>query len=139
MSELVDSLTGEAQRLRETAGEGIAAACANLQESLSSLRDSAQSGLEQSWQGLATLAEKTPRPNLNIPPLPPRLRDRLKIWSAKGIYTRATLNSYWESTFAKLRHGRLFAINPFSLGINVLRDVKLSTAFTLHLVATKAK
>ena len=47
------------------------------------------------------------------------------------IQTRAPLNDYWKQTYAKLRRGRVFQINPFRLTLNFIRDAKLCTVFSL--------
>ena len=44
---------------------------------------------------------------------------------------RAPLNDYWKQTYAKLRRGRVFQINPFRLTLNFIRDAKLCTVFSL--------
>jgi radical SAM superfamily enzyme YgiQ (UPF0313 family) len=53
--------------------------------------------------------------------------------------TRAHLNAYWKQTYEKLRRGRVFQINPFVLGVNFLRDVKLCTRFNLSMLAGYGK
>ncbi len=53
--------------------------------------------------------------------------------------TRAHLNAYWKQTYDKLRHGRLFQINPFALAFNFLRDAKLCARFNLSIMAGYGK
>lgn len=45
--------------------------------------------------------------------------------------TRQDLDAYWQQTAAKLRRGRIYAINPLRLGLNALRDVKLCAYFNI--------
>ncbi|MBE7558333.1 radical SAM protein [bacterium] len=47
------------------------------------------------------------------------------------IQSRAHLDRYWQQTWAKLREGRIFAINPLKLAYNFLRDAKLCLRFNL--------
>jgi hypothetical protein len=56
--------------------------------------------------------------------------------SLRRIHTRTHLNTYWRQTWDKVRRGRVFAINPFKLGYNFLRDVKLCTFFSLSFFMT---
>ena len=45
--------------------------------------------------------------------------------------TRAHLDDYWRQTLSKLRRGLVFRINPWRLGLNLLRDLRLCLLFNL--------
>ena len=59
-----------------------------------------------------------------------RLTCKINPFSLK-IQTRIPLNNYWRQTYNKLRHGRIFQINPIALTLNFWRDLKICTAFSL--------
>ncbi len=45
--------------------------------------------------------------------------------------TRQHLNAYWVQTYNKVRRGRIYAINPFTLTLNAWRDAKIFMMFNL--------
>jgi len=67
-----------------------------------------------------------------------RLIDRIDPFAIRTP-TRADLNAYWRQTYQKLRRGKVFAINPFRLALNVFRDVKICTRFNLSVLGGYGK
>jgi hypothetical protein len=53
--------------------------------------------------------------------------------------TRTDLNEFWVQTLAKLRHGRVYRINPFRLGFNLFRDARICVRFNLELLAAPSR
>ncbi|MCE5229148.1 radical SAM protein [bacterium] len=53
--------------------------------------------------------------------------------------TRADLNEYWRQTFDKLRHGKIFRINPVRFGMNLARDLKLFVLFNIQILISHGK
>ncbi len=53
--------------------------------------------------------------------------------------TRQHLNAYWRQTWDKFRRGRWHRINPFKLGWNLLRDVKVCALFSLSFLQSLAR
>lgn len=53
--------------------------------------------------------------------------------------TRADLNEYWKQTFEKVRHGRIFRINPLRLALNLARDAKLFVLFNIQILLSHDK
>jgi radical SAM superfamily enzyme YgiQ (UPF0313 family) len=134
LADLRERAGQESRRLQEAAGERLASIKESAHEGFSHVQQNAQAGLERGRQNLAALSQSLARRTPKV-----RLRDRLRFWSVKHVYTRDKLNRYWRSTFTRLRRGRIYAINPVSLSCNLFRDVRLFTAFTAYLLATRAK
>lgn len=53
--------------------------------------------------------------------------------------TRADLDAYWRQTRAKLRRGRLWAIDPLRLAWNLVRDVRLCLRFNVWFLVAFGK
>jgi hypothetical protein len=53
--------------------------------------------------------------------------------------TRRDLDLYWRRTWTKLRHGRLFRIDPLRLVLNFLRDARLCMRFNLSFLSAYGK
>ena len=51
-----------------------------------------------------------------------------------GSTTRSNLDAYWRRTWAALRRGRIYRINPVTLVWNLLRDATLCLGFNLSLL-----
>ncbi len=49
--------------------------------------------------------------------------------------TRSNLDAYWSRTWAAIRRGHVYRINPFTLLWNLLRDARLCFGFNLSLMA----
>ena len=62
-----------------------------------------------------------------------RLITRINPFTVK-TETREPLNRYWAQTFAQLKRGRVFRINPVKLTWNFFRDVKLCMLFNLNIL-----
>ncbi|OPZ06024.1 MAG: hypothetical protein BWZ10_02988 [candidate division BRC1 bacterium ADurb.BinA364] len=129
----------EQRRLRDSAGAKLASIRESAQEKLASLQENAKTGWESGRQGISNLGRNVAEKAAQAPRRWHALRDGLRFWSAKGIYSRAPLNSYWRATFAKLRSGRVLAINPVKFVWNLLRDVKLGAIFTAQLFRARTK
>jgi hypothetical protein len=56
---------------------------------------------------------------------------KLNILSDKITYSRQHLNEFWYRTLQHLRTGRIYRINPLKFAVNLVRDVKLTTQFTV--------
>jgi len=56
-----------------------------------------------------------------------------------GEERRAALDAYWRELYGKLRRGRVFRINPFQLGLNLLRDAELCVRFNLAVLASQGQ
>ncbi len=56
---------------------------------------------------------------------------KLNILSDKITYSRQHLNEFWFRNLEHLRSGRLHRINPLKILVNFVRDVKLTTQFTV--------
>ena len=61
-------------------------------------------------------------------------RQRLNVFSLKGIQTREDLNQYWAQARACLSSGRIYRIQPIKMVTNALRDARLSLYFVRSLV-----
>ena len=48
--------------------------------------------------------------------------------------TRSNLDAYWRRTWAAIRRGRVYRINPFAVAWNLLRDARLCMGFNLSLM-----
>jgi len=112
---------------------------ASAQKGLAHLQQNARAGLEQGRQNLSAFGQSLAQQRREAPERLWRFWDGLRFWSAKGIYSRAALNNYWRRTFAQIRRGRVFSINAFAFLWNLLRELKLSTCFTVHLIAARTK
>ncbi|HEX6849807.1 MAG TPA: radical SAM protein [Candidatus Polarisedimenticolaceae bacterium] len=49
--------------------------------------------------------------------------------------TRRQLDAYWSGTWAAVRRGRLYRVNPLALSWNLLRDARLCLGFNLSMLA----
>ena len=58
---------------------------------------------------------------------------------AVKIRTRAHLDAYWRGIRERLARGEFFRINPFLLGWNLLRDVRLCLLFNISLITSYGK
>ena len=87
--------------------------------------------MQEVW--LATRGRSQFNQNIDTHPIRTRWAARMHKINPLAIHTptRMHLNSYWRQTWGELRRGRVFAINPFRLAGNFLRDVKLCTLFSL--------
>jgi hypothetical protein len=66
------------------------------------------------------------------------LSSRLNPFSLQ-IRTRAALNNYWAKTRDQVLRGRVFRINPFLLTVNLFRDAKACTFFSVALLFGQGK
>ncbi|MBI4584528.1 MAG: radical SAM protein [Planctomycetes bacterium] len=55
------------------------------------------------------------------------------------LQTRTSLNEYWQRTRQKFTSGQFFRINPFTLALNFLREVKICTLFNISFLLSYAK
>jgi radical SAM superfamily enzyme YgiQ (UPF0313 family) len=56
---------------------------------------------------------------------------KVNILSDKITYSREYLNEFWYRTLQHMRSGRFYRINPLKFAVNFVRDVKLTTQFTV--------
>lgn len=56
---------------------------------------------------------------------------RLNVVSLRWTYTREDLNNFWKSTRDNLRRGAIYRINWLRVGWNLVRDIAITTRFTL--------
>jgi hypothetical protein len=56
---------------------------------------------------------------------------KINILSDKITYSREHLNEFWYRTLQHIRSGQLYRINPLKFAVNFVRDVKLTTQFTV--------
>lgn len=68
---------------------------------------------------------------ITVPPKAVLYFQKLNILSDKITYSRQHLNEFWFGTLEHLRRGRLHRINPLKIAVNFVRDVKLTTQFTV--------
>jgi radical SAM superfamily enzyme YgiQ (UPF0313 family) len=68
---------------------------------------------------------------INVPSKVTLYFKKLNILSDKITYSRQHLNEFWFRTLEHLRRGRLHRINPLKIAVNFVRDVKLTTQFTV--------
>ncbi|MCX7011862.1 MAG: radical SAM protein, partial [Candidatus Sumerlaeota bacterium] len=129
----------QAHRLQEAASERLTAMRTSAQEGLTRVQQNVQEGIKHGRQNLSAFGQEIVDTGRRTPGRIVRMWDKLRFWSAKGIYTRAALNQYWKTTYANLRKGRIFDINPAMLLWNALRDAKLTTSFAFHLILARTK
>jgi hypothetical protein len=51
------------------------------------------------------------------------------------VQSRSHLNDFWKRTYGKLRRGRILRINPWMLGFNLVRDLRLCMRFNLEFLS----
>jgi len=125
-----DRATTSAQKMQERAAERISCVRESAQESYANLKNNMRTQYNNGKAGLAALGKQ-----IN----PSQTVSKWKFWSARDIHSRQWLNHYWAETFKKLRQGRIYAINPLKLTLNLLRDIKLSAVFTICMLAARTK
>lgn len=133
----LDGIKRRAQEMRDRMGETTRNAGQALSRGAASMRASAEGALQRAQvagrQAADDFSQRMDQIRTqHMPRLAParRLLGRFHPLEI-NIQTRAHLNTYWKQTWAKLRRGRVFQINPFRLTLNFLRDMKLCTAFSL--------
>ncbi len=128
--------SSHAQRMQDAASEKISSMRDSAQERYDALRQNMSGKIDAGRANFQALRKEfensTPARKNWIP-------RKLRFWSLSEIHTRQKLNRYWISTFAKVKHGKIYAINPLTLTFNLMRDVKLSAFFTFSLLYVRSR
>lgn len=137
IADLRDRAASQAQRMQDAATDRIGSFRDSAQEHYDSLRQNVQGRFDAGKANLQTL-----RRNLGdrVTPVRKSVVPRwVQFWSLREVQTRQMLDRYWKVTFQKVKRGRIYAINPVMLMVNLARDVRLSTLFTICLMTARTR
>ncbi len=89
-----------------------------------------QEAYRRAAEALRAMPERA-RANIRVPSKVTLYFKKLNILSDKITYSREHLHDFWQQTKENLRCGKLHRIRPLKLIISFIRDVKLTTQFTV--------